>query len=237
MKNKKISSPYLNLNRLKNPKDDFKNCIKILKNKTLLRKKRIVDIGCANGEFLDYFISKYPENIFCGVDINETFLKIAKKNKRLNKVEFIKKDFKNIKFKAFFEVVICMGVSHSIKDINKLITKLISIVKKKGIVIIDGFFNDYNIDTQIFFKDYSDKKIKWRNDFNHFSKNTIIKILRKKKINSYSFLNSPLKVNILKNHKRKPHHFVWTEIIGNKKIVTNGTNLILKRQFLIFRKA
>ena len=40
MSNKKILSPYLNLNRLKNPKDDFKNCIKVLKKKTTLSEKK-----------------------------------------------------------------------------------------------------------------------------------------------------------------------------------------------------
>ena len=45
-----------------------------------------------------------------------------------------------------------------------------------------------------------------------------------------------IKVNIPKNHKIKPHHFVWTEILGHKKIVTNGTNLILKRKFLVIKK-
>ena len=80
------------------------------------------------------------------------------------------------------------------------------------------------------------KKKKWQNDFNHFSKYTLSKILKKNKIRKYSFHNSFLKVNIPKRHKTKPQHFVWTELIGNKKIVTNGTNLILKRQFLIFKK-
>ena len=80
MSNKKILSPYLNLNRLKNPKDDFKNCIKVLKKKTTLSEKKIIDIGCANGEFLDYFISKHPKNTYVGVDISPSFLKIAKKN-------------------------------------------------------------------------------------------------------------------------------------------------------------
>ena len=181
MSNKKILSPYLNLNRLKNPKDDFKNCIKVLKKKTTLSEKKIIDIGCANGEFLDYFISKYPKNIYVGVDISPSFLKIAKKNKKLKDVKFIKNNFKNIKIKPTFDIAICMGVSHSIKNINELINKLSSFVKKKGIVIIDGFFNDYDVDTQIFFKDHSSINTKWQNDFNHFSKKSIIGFLKKKK--------------------------------------------------------
>jgi ubiquinone/menaquinone biosynthesis C-methylase UbiE len=234
MSNKKILSPYLNLNRLKNPKDDFKNCIKVLKKKTTLSEKKIIDIGCANGEFLDYFISKHPKNTYVGVDISPSFLKIAKKNKKLKDVKFIKNNFKNIKIKPTFDIAICMGVSHSIKNINELINKLSSFVKKKGIVIIDGFFNDYDVDTQIFFKDHSSINTKWQNDFNHFSKKSIIGFLKKKKIKNFSFHESILKVNIPKNHKNKPHHFVWTERIATKKIVTNGTNVILKRQFLLF---
>ena len=73
--NKKIVSPYLDLKRLKKPKDDFKNCLNILKKKIKLDKKKIIDIGCANGEFLNFMISKYPNNYYCGVDINKSFLK------------------------------------------------------------------------------------------------------------------------------------------------------------------
>jgi len=236
MINKKISSPYLDLTRLKNPKDGFKNCIKLLEKKIKINKKKIIDIGCANGEFLDYFIYKYPVNFYCGVDIDKSFLNVAKKNNRLKDVKFINNNFKNIKIKSLFDVAICMGVSHSIKNIDELITKLLTFVRKKGIVIIDGFFNDYDIDTQIFFKDNSSKNKKWQNNFNHFSKHTVIKILKNKKIKKFSFHDSVLKVDIPKNHKIKPHHFVWTEMIGKKKIVTNGINLIFKRQFLLFKK-
>ncbi len=234
--NKKIVSPYLDLKRLKKPKDDFKNCLNILKKKIKLDKKKIIDIGCANGEFLNFMISKYPNNYYCGVDINKSFLKIARQNNNLKKVKFINKSFVNVRIKPSFDIAVCMGVSHSITNIEKLIIKLFSFVKKNGLIIIDGFFNDYDIDTKIYFKDYSDKKNKWQNDFNHFSKYTLSKILKKNKIKKYSFHNSLLKVDIFKKHKTKPQHFVWTEFIGNKKIVTNGTNLILKRQFLIFKK-
>lgn len=234
--NKKIVSPYLNLKRLKKPKDDFKNCINILKKKIKLDKKKIIEIGCANGEFLNFMISKYPNNYYCGVDINKSFLKIARKNNNLKNIKFINKNFKDVKIKPSFDIAVCMGVSHCITDIEKLISKLSSFVKKNGTIIIDGFFNDYDIDTKIYFKDHSNKKNKWQNDFNHFSKFTLTKILKRHKIMKYSFHDSLLKVNIPKRHKVKPQHFVWTELIGNKKIVTNGTNLILKRQFLIFKK-
>ena len=188
--NKKIVSPYLDLKRLKKPKDDFKNCINILKKKIKLDKKKIIDIGCANGEFLNFMISKYPNNYYCGVDINKSFLKIARKNNNLKKVKFINKNFVNVRIKSSFDIAICMGVSHSITNIDKLVSKLSSFVKKNGLIIIDGFFNDYDIDTKIYFKDYSNKKKKWQNDFNHFSKYTLSKILKKNKIRKYSFHNS-----------------------------------------------
>ena len=53
----------------------------------------------------------------------------------------------------------CLGVSHSITNIEKLIIKLSSFVKKNGLIVIGGLFNDYDIDTK---KDYSDKKNKWQ---------------------------------------------------------------------------
>lgn len=230
---KKIISPYNNLKRLKKPKDDFLTCYNILKKKIKLKNKNIYDIGCANGEFLDFLIKKIPQNNFYGIDSNKNFLNVGKKNNILKDVQFIRKNLFYLKKEEISDITICMGVSHSLKNFYKLLNKLIDLTKKKGLILVDGFFNKYDIDTITYFKDFSQKKIRWQNDFNQFSKKNIINFLKKKSV-KFEFYDAKLKSNITKNHIKKPHHFVWTERINNKnKIVTNGTNIILRRQFLI----
>lgn len=233
----KIKSPYLNLKRLKKPKDDFFTCLKILKKHTNINNKVIIDIGCANGEFLNFLKKNRPNNFYIGVDSNSAFLKVAKQNKNLNNVKFIKKDLFSLKKNNLSDISICMGVSHLLKDIRKLINKLLMITKNNGIVVIDGFFNEYDIDTITYFKDYSSfKNIKWRNDFNQFSMRTIENFLRKKKLKNFNFVKAELRSKVSKDHFKKPHHFIWTEKNGKKNIVTNGTNIFLKRKFLIINK-
>ena len=105
----------------------------------------------------------------------------------LKDVIFIKKDLFKFKSKDKFDLVICMGVSHLLKDI-KINTKLISLTNKNGFLIVDGFFNKYDIDTITYYKDYSLKQKKiWKCDFNQFSKKNLITFLKKKNIKNLIF--------------------------------------------------
>ena len=47
------------------------------------------------------------------------------------------------------------------KDISNQNRELLNITKKNGIVIVDGFFNDYDVDTITYYKDYSNNKVKF----------------------------------------------------------------------------
>ena len=232
----KTKSPYLNLKRLKKPKDDFFTCLKIIKKLTKFEKKTIYDLGCANGEFLNFLKTRAPKNFYVVVDNNLKFLKIAKKNINLKNVKLIKKNLFNLKKSKVSDISICMGVSHLLKNMKKLILKLLNITKKNGIVIVDGFFNDYDVDTITYYKDYSNNKVKWMNDFNQFSMKRIVSFLLKKNIKNFKFIEAKLKSNVVKNHSKKPHNFIWTEKYNKKNIVTNGTNIMLKRKFLVIKK-
>ena len=74
------------------------------------------------------------------------------------------------------------------------------------------------------------------NDFNQFSMKRIVSFLLKKNIKNFKFIEAKLKSNVVKNHSKKPHNFIWTEKYNKKNIVTNGTNIMLKRKFLVIKK-
>jgi 2-polyprenyl-3-methyl-5-hydroxy-6-metoxy-1,4-benzoquinol methylase len=230
--------PYLNLKRIKKPKKDFLLALKLISKKNI----SLIDCGCANGEFL-YFLKKNNFNgSLNGIDLNKKYIKVAKKIKSLKSANFYNSSIEKFsKQKKKFDTVICLGVSHLYKKFDTLLKNLLAISKKSGTIIIDGFFNEYDMDLLIFYKDYSikkfNKKIEFKNDFNHFSTTRIVKQLKKLKIKKYKFIKCDYnKINIKKDFNKKPHHFVWTEKYKNKTVITNGTNLILKRSFLLIRK-
>ena len=78
-----------------------------------------------------------------------------------------------------------MGVSHLYKKFDNLLKNLLALSKKSGTIIVDGFFNQYDMDLLIFYKDYSvkkfNKKVEFKNDFNHFSIKRVIEQLKKLK--------------------------------------------------------
>ena len=230
--------PYLNLKRIKKPKKDFLLALKLISKKN----NSLIDCGCANGEFLYFLKENNYAGSLNGIDSNKKYIEVAKKIKSLKSANFYNSSIEKFsKQKKKFDTVICLGVSHLYKKFDTLLKNLLAISKKSGTIIIDGFFNEYDMDLLIFYKDYSEKKfnkkIKFKNDFNHFSKARIIKQLKKLKIKKYKFIRCTYnKINIRKDFNKKPHHFVWTEKNKNETVITNGTNLVLKRSFLIIKK-
>jgi 2-polyprenyl-3-methyl-5-hydroxy-6-metoxy-1,4-benzoquinol methylase len=230
--------PYLNLKRIKKPKKDFLLLLKLISKKNI----SLVDCGCANGELL-YFLKKNNFNgSLNGIDTNKKYIEVAKKIKSLEFANFYNSSIEKFaKQKKKFDIVICLGVSHLYKKFDNLLKNLLALSKKSGTIIVDGFFNQYDMDLLIFYKDYSvkkfNKKVEFKNDFNHFSIKRVIEQLKKLKIKKYKFTKCTYNnVNIKKDFNKKPHHYVWTEKFNKNKIVTNGTNLNLKRSFLLINK-
>lgn len=234
----KNPDPYINLKRFKKPKRDFILALKLISKKNI----SLIDCGCANGEFLYFLKKNYVTGSLNGIDSNKKYIEVAKKVKSLKSINFYNSSIEEFaKKKKKFDVVTCLGVSHLYKKFDDLLMNLLAISNKSGIVIVDGFFNEYDMDLLIFYKDYSvikfNKKVEFKNDFNHFSMKRVIEQLKKLKVRKYKFIKCTYdKINIKKNFNKKPHHFVWTEKVNEKTMITNGTNINLKRSFLLINK-
>ena len=121
-------SPYsqVNLARLKNPKQNFQWCADFLEENIFIPKiispdseYKIVDVGCANGEFLNYYSSRF-KNHACnkvGLDLTPKFIEVAKSLKIKNTSFFCCDIFNNnLEYSNRFNITTCFGTVPVFKD-------------------------------------------------------------------------------------------------------------------------
>ncbi len=232
---KKGISPYLDTKRFKKPKEIFKHSIDILNKLNFKKKKSLVDICCANGEFLYLLKKKFKNWDFTGIDICKEYIEVAKSHNELIDIKFIHKNFMSINTK--WDIVFMHGSLQTQKDFEPWINKLLKIVNKNGYIFITSYFNPYDVDMKIEFCDNSNDMTKgiWRSDYNFHSQFSVSKFL-KKKCKSFKFFKIPMNVEI-KRSKKMPHINSWTlkDIKGNN-ILTNGMKLILDDYLLLIKK-
>lgn len=170
---------FLKEDRRKNPKECFKFISKQASGFIQsLEKPRILDVGCATGEFLFYLSSIYKNSEFTGIDIIPEL--IARAKSTVPNVNFIIADIvtgKDLPNKKF-DVVFCIGV-HSLFDNYSWIDNLMELVSDKGRVYIFGFFNPEDVDVLIKLRRSNDTG-PWQTGWNIFSKRSISNYLQNK---------------------------------------------------------
>ena len=111
-----------------------------LESKITLDDKSIFDAGSGSGHRITNVAEYFKTSNFIGIDISEKSLSIAKKLKKLKKlqnIEFKKHNILNgIKDLGKFDVVLCMGVLHHLSNPNKGLQMLTKTMKNDGIIFL-----------------------------------------------------------------------------------------------------
>jgi cyclopropane fatty-acyl-phospholipid synthase-like methyltransferase len=163
---------------------------KFLKKK-FLTSKNILDLGCGKGGTLSYYVKKYPNTKFIGLDYRSQNIKKAKnlfKKFNLPQTEFIKinalKKYKNKKL-FFPDGIISEKTFCTFKNIETPINNLIDLKPKW--IGINSLFYKGNMDVLIHIRETkSFYSMNYRDndpdgDYNIFSINNLEKILSKRK--------------------------------------------------------
>ena len=145
--------------------------------KYIKKKKKILDIGCGNGETIKFIIKKIYYKKITGVDFNKNLLKAAKfgtdKNVNFIKFNLLNDDYSILK-KLKSDIIICKRVVHNFDYIDqKSILKKIFVIMKKNSQIL--FFCT--------FKDGLNKINKIRKVFN-------LPLIKEPYFNKYPFLKN-----------------------------------------------
>lgn len=229
-------SPYVTNGRYENPKELFKQALAKLK--TLVGDKDtldLVDLGCANGEFLYYVRQNFPRWNLTGFDFTEQFIQTGREFEGLAGITLETKDFFTVE--ENFDIVCCFGTCPIFPDIEKPLEKLLSICRDGGIIICDGLFNKFDVEVRTVFCDSSKPEFEgiWHQDFNQHSRKRLRRFLEGK-VAEVEFEDLVMGVELLSNPD-DPHTNVWTfRDEDGRVLITNGMNMILNSTIMTIRK-
>ncbi len=233
---------YLKLDRSKQVKYSF---VKILDEIKKYRGKKIYslcDVGCASGDFLYAANRTLGDSVnLVGIDIRSDLLEAA--NKKISNCTLIKADINHPNFlkkiNNEYDVVTMSGTMQIFDDFSISIDNCLGILKKKGILIVQGPFNPFDVDVIMRYRDvsnirnYNHKKLPpLQVGFNMFSVKHVKQYIKSTYPNysvRFEEILFPKKMNykIQKNDLDRS----WNINIENKNLWING-NQILQHQFL-----
>ena len=116
-----------------NPASFKKNVVQmLLKHEPTLRGKKLLDVACGNGNFLEC-----AELFFetCGIDFSRNAIALARQ--RCKKSKLYVSSAENLKFPSgSFDAITCLGSLEHFVDMHASLREMKRVLKKKGIAVI-----------------------------------------------------------------------------------------------------
>lgn len=227
---------YLQEERKDDPKEYFKF---ILRRFSKLERPescvKILDVGCATGDFLYYLAQNFPKAELYGMDRLPILLEKAK---RINpRAKFFQGDIfsgeifaekgENIwtDFGGGFDYIFMLGVHSIFDEIKKVIENLRYLMRAEGKIYIFGIFNPYEIDVIIRSRSsHSDGE--WESGWNLFSLATAVRVTDE--LDLYCNVE-PFRINIdiPENLSDPLRSYTFLRMDGEREVV-NGLQLLHK---------
>jgi SAM-dependent methyltransferase len=227
-------TPYTSLGRLAQPKETFKAALGLIKPRLGTKAGALIDLGCANGEFIHYLAQNLPAWSFTGIDITPAFIDVAK-SIGLPNAQFSVGDL--FAASGRYDVVTCIGTLPMFAEIEPALEHMMSLCTSGGIVVADGFFNAYNMDVRIEFREnVTGAETNWHIGFNHFSRARIEKWLEMRDA-AFEFHDVAFNTDLPRD-SAKPPVSAWTFRDENgKRLLTNGLGIHVNTTMLVIKSA
>ena len=206
--------------------------IKIIRKRIKKFSGNFLDIGCANGNFINSISNYYKNASFYGIDISNKLISLANKKKVNINVSFERANIDSYVAKKKFDIIQLSGVLSNYNDFKKPLIKCLKMTKKNGLLIIFGCFNSRNVDTITKVRNnYNNSK--WQNGLTSYSIHTVGKFIEKSGY-KFEFIRFQLPIDIKENINPIRSYTVKTN--KNKKIILTGANIVNELFHLIIKK-
>ena len=163
----------------------------IKKNLPDLKNKRILDIGCGNGELTLPYIK---DNKITYIDLSDKMLEIVRSNipiEYYQNAKFLNIDFEKFDLTEKYDYLFMIGVLAHVNSIEMAFSKIVGLLDSNGTLIVQ-FTNHRNVLSFIIRLIFEIKKILWKKlDYkvNNTSLQKIKKELKKNKLEYYNKVN------------------------------------------------
>lgn len=99
-----------------------------------IKGKKVLDIGCGMGYFIQYMLELNPEQIV-GLDISNNMISYAKEHVNEERVSFVVSDIFSYDTDIKFDVIVSSLAFHYIEDYEALILKLFGMLNSGGVLL------------------------------------------------------------------------------------------------------
>lgn len=223
---------YLKEDYYSNPKESFKFLANLIYND--FKKPSILDIGCSKGEFLNYVKNNFDYEILYGIDYSENLINIAKQHANLkdNNIFFQVADAENFQIDSKFDAIVMSGVLSYFDNPSFCIKQIANHIKHNGYIYIYGFFNDYDVDVLV---QYRNNKFfnSFEKGWNYHSVETLSKIFAKNDIKVIDIKNFDVDFDIIPQDDPRRGWHIKTQ---NGRKYTNGLGLLYEPRIIIAKK-
>lgn len=215
---------YVNEDRKDQPKEYFKWLFELTKqNSYNSSSPKILDIGCAGGDF-SYFISKnIPNASVNGTDVMESLVAVAQK--KVPHGNFFTANINSSDFNHLnqYDLIYMSGVHSIFDECQTWVRNYSNLLDKNGCGFVFGLFNPYPYDVLIRVRP-SNTNGEYEVGWNSFSKETI-KAEFDKNGCSVEFIDWSVPIDIAQNESDYLRSWTFTDNSG-KRIATNATRII-----------
>lgn len=133
----------------------------------------LLDVGCANGGFLNYALSRFKHSTATGVDFDPQLVDDARR--QLPQARWLVGDANHMPDlpDAGFDVVTMTGTHSIFDDFRPSFNECLRLAKPGGRVLITGIFNPYPVDALIHWRYSGDEAGGWHPGYNFFSQQSV----------------------------------------------------------------
>lgn len=169
---------YLNRPRSDEPKEIFKLLLNQIGGDAPSRCGKLLDVGCAAGEFIEHVVKWFPFLDVTGIDVVPTLLDRARKTVPV--ASFQAASILDDKWFSFhsFDIITCTGVIGIFDDIERTLGNLLRVLNPGGSLYVLSNFNDHPVDVVLRYRRSEAVDTPWETGWNVFSKRTIERICK-----------------------------------------------------------
>ena len=138
---------YMNEDYYNNPKEMFIFLKKLISNDFI--EPSILDLGCAGGEFLFYLKNTLKTKNLTGIDYSSNLIEKAKNFDGLKGVNLMVDSAESFEIDMNFDVITMLGVLSFFDSTMPTLQKIKEHLTSNGKAYILGFFNDFDVDVHI----------------------------------------------------------------------------------------
>jgi len=190
---------------------------------------RLLDIGCANGAFIELISRRFPEAQYTGIDSSPEMIRVAQSREIKGSCEFFVADALTFNQGIDYDIIIASGILSIYDDFQEPLSNWISRLTESGVLFVFGCFNSRNIDAIYRYRNNEYGDGEWESGLTSFSIETVGKFLQQLEL-SYVFDRFNLSIDLAEDPN--PIRTYTRKTLDGETIIMNGANIVTELFFL-----